>query len=166
MNIQETSPCCQPESTRPVYGSQKRIGWGHFVRGRLSREWVQLKPQTADSKDGMLWMTGLAQIILETLLKKWEVCCKIVKESRATEERSNLLQEARQLWARQTHLCILAQDASLLDRRYEPQAEWSVEALRNWLLTRRLAITATESVHEATTSTLDSWLLNTRLDKG
>ena len=61
---------------------------------------------------------------------------------------------------------LVAQDASLLDRRYEPQAEWSVEALRNWLLTRRLAITAAESVQEATTGTLDSWLLNTRLDKG
>ena len=89
-----------------------------------------------------------------------------MKESRVTEERSSLQQEAQELWAQRTQLNILAQDASLMDRRHEPQAEWSVEALRNWLLTRKLAITAADNVLKASTGTLDSWLLNTRLDKG
>ena len=148
----------QPPARREPYRRQAQIGWCNFVRGRLSKAWISQKPSTATSTDDPTWMITLTKTILGALAMKWEIRCRIAADSQATRELSRLQDEAFALWSNRASYNLLAQDSSLMEDKFSPDKKWGADALRNWIMTRKLAISASESVALAQRNTLDSWI--------
>ena len=153
------SPLRQPTNRRRPYLDQSEIGWENFAKGRVARSWLTEKPPSTQATSAEVWMTRLSKIILETLLMKWEVRCKIISESHFTKEREKILAEANTLWEERRNQTLLAQDQALYDDIHEPNSAWSTTHLRNWVSTRELATRAAQEVLRTRTPTLLSWLI-------
>ena len=153
------SPLRQPTNRRRPYLDQSEIGWENFTKGRVARSWLTGKPPSTQATSADVWMTRLSKIILEALLMKWEVRCKIISESHCTKEREKILAEATTLWEERRNQTLLAQDRALYDDIHEPDPAWSTTHLRNWVNTRELATKAAQEVLRTRTPTLLSWLI-------
>ena len=160
----ELSANRQPPSRRATYQRQAAIGWSNFARGRITKDWIQQKPVSAASTNDDKWMLALNSAVLESLRMKWEVRCRIATESLTTCEHTRLHQEALALWQRRSTHNFLSQDSYLMNDKFSPDKKWGIDTLRNWIMTRKLAITAAQEVALARNNTLDSWILTTQPD--
>ena len=86
------------------------------------------------------WMLTLNRIVLEALQTKWEIRCKVATESTANREHSRLYNEALSLWNSRSSHKVLAQDLHLTDDKQSPDKKWGTDTLRNWIMTRKLAM--------------------------
>ena len=103
-------PKRQPENVRQVYEAQARIGWGNFIRGRLSKAWGKTKPDSRTRMTLSEWVRVLATHVLELVKEKWDFRCRICNNANETNERWILQTETNDLWMKQTEVTLLAQD--------------------------------------------------------
>ena len=89
---------------------------------------------------------------------RWKTRCEIVTEAKNTNEKESLLAEARSLWETTSPNSFLMQDSYLADPEYEPQNNWNPTRLRNWLLTRKLAIDAASRLAATGQTLITTWL--------
>ena len=93
------SPRRQKEGVRQPYETQSRIGWQHFRKARIIKEWSQLKTEKAQDLDTG-FRADLAKVILSWLLEKWRIRCSLVSDSSKTVEHARVLNDYRQMWER------------------------------------------------------------------
>ena len=151
-------PRRQPDSLRQVYEAQARIGWGNFIRGRLSKAWGKTKPKSRARMTPSEWVRVLTSHVLELVREKWEFRCRIYKDANETNERKILQMEANALWTKRAEVALLAQDRYLLAERNRPRNDWNVERIRVWVQTMTLAIDAARLVFSTQKNTLRKWL--------
>ena len=91
-------------------------------------------------------MLTLNSIVLEALQTKWEVQCRVAAESSATCKHARLHNKALALWQCRSSHRLLAQDSHLIDDKKSPDKKWGTDTLRNWIMTRKLAIAPARKV--------------------
>ena len=79
-------------------------------------------------------------------------------ESSTNREHFRLYNKALSLWDSRVSHRLLAQDSHLTDDKQSPDKKWGTDTLRNWIMTRRLAIAAAREAALARNDTLDSWI--------
>ena len=149
----------QPQHLRRVYREQADVGRRNFVRGRLIKSWGQTKPPSEGRMTTEEWVKRLSEHVLRTLLRKWETRCKIVAESTNTLERRQLIEEAEELWNRRSALPLLTQDRYLFEDSNKPNSECSAKEIRNWIMTRKLAVDAAKETQSKGNTSLLEWLI-------
>ena len=96
----ELSPRRAPEKAQRWHQSQREIGWGNFVRGRIHKEWAGSQ-EAADPEDcipGHLWRRRLVRILLTWAHEKWLLRCSEAGKQTGTAEHRRLLRECREIW--------------------------------------------------------------------
>ena len=134
------SPRRQQEDRRRSYVAQQEIGWKHFHKGRIAKEWGTADRVRGQAQSPAALRTEIASILLRWIREKWRIRCGMSTEIERTEEKARLVGECRKLWEERARIRVLPKDRDLFDTTCSPSPRQSLDYLSAWLETRQLAI--------------------------
>ena len=130
-----------PEFADHIYREQERIGWCNFKRGRLTKQWSQIK--TTDSSGRLQpdskWRSLIIRTILQWTLRKWELRCKLCAGPEAVAERNQLYSQCQKWWENKDNVHLLNADSHLKRERWKPLPAHTPDHMRVWLQARTTA---------------------------
>ena len=85
------------------------------------------------------WRTGITRVIIQWLLRKWLLRCKMVKNPEERYQRVELLNKCQEWWADRKNKCLLNVDSYLVQDRQEPKEHQTDDYLREWMRVRENA---------------------------
>ena len=147
---------------KKAFRDQNKIGWEHFARGRLSREWSNIRKIDTGKKNAPAseWRSKLSLILLTWLDKKWRMRCQMSEAQTGNREHEDLLQRCRKIWSGRGETVLLQGDRFLLREQYSPEEYHTADYLRAWIRTRELAKQAYGRARgEEGQPTLHRWLV-------
>ncbi len=138
------------ETLKQAYIEQSTIGWGHFLRGRLSMKWgdmihheyqqistrlndLNIKPHKHRSPES--WAKGLIMINWEFVIDMWESRIESIKQTPIGVEPIDNLHYLRQkaLHALSTHQITNARDQEMIIKSESDIAILSQNQIKLWL---------------------------------
>ena len=94
-----------PRHAKGVYEAQSRIGWDHFQKGRISKEWSRLK--TTDSggngRPDKRWRTGIVRLLR----------CKMARSPEADFNHGLILEACKGWWRQRREKRLMRTDVHL-----------------------------------------------------
>ena len=135
-----------PRFATSIYLEQGEIGWGNFLRGRITKKWCQIK--TTDSSGRLQtdsrWRSQMIRIILQWTLRKWELRCRLCAGPDAVAERDQLYAQCLKWWDNRGDTQLLSADSHLKKEKWKPSMASTPDQMRLWLQTRTTAERAFE----------------------
>ena len=151
-----------PRHAKDVYESQNKIGWDHFRRGRISKEWSKVKTTDSrgDKRPDERWRTGIARVILQWTLQKWLLRCDLAKSPEAEFNHGLVLETCKDWWRQRREKRPMRGDLHLARGENEPREIHSIEYLKGRIQTRELAERAFRRYEPGRNQpTLHKWLV-------
>ena len=153
------APTRQKEGVKGAYEAQRRIGWEHFRKGRLSRAWGSKEIRGESELSATEYVTGMAAIMIEWLGDKWRLRCEIVSAPEKTLEKLTTYGRCMSMWRRRSEITVMREDRGLFEERHAPRESQTLDYLRAWLATRELAIKEYDNYDPSRKqSKIDKWL--------
>jgi len=149
-------------TTNPIM-QQTRIGWNHFLEGRIHLSFQQHMDEhyskIGSNKTGEMWTAVVIQTLwLKLFEPMWKqrndtVHCINVK-TKTSREVLNLNFTMRELYAKATHLTLLFQDKYLIEDPIQRLLGMTSGSKRGWILSIQTALKESEKAIVAETSSL------------
>jgi endonuclease/exonuclease/phosphatase family metal-dependent hydrolase len=125
---------------------QTALGWDHFIRGKLSKEWTKVQYQFAKRyglvKESEGWVTALIKFMATASFQLWELRNKC-RHGHDTATRQQSLHEQTHREIRclyQMHPYVLPQDRDIFRTSVDEHLLETVPQLRNWITHNRKLI--------------------------
>ena len=124
---------------------QDKIGWDHFVRGRLAIEWgrvinIHLHSINNDKYTAEQWATELIKINYQHVLSMWELRNKeehgVTSEDVESKKKQRLLQEVKHI--QESSINWITSDQRYLPESFNELATKSSRQLDTWLINARM----------------------------
>jgi hypothetical protein len=129
------TPSIPPNNILQVYNKQKLIGWEHFLRGRISQDWIDLQNKLSNRQDGEHeWRKAIIHIF-HSLHEMW---LDRNQELHGTEQSSldrrkeNIIKPTLTRIYNLQHL-VPIQDRQLFDKTIEEMLELPTRYLETWI---------------------------------
>ena len=88
------------KTKQKAFRDQEGIGWKHFVRGRITKNWGEIRniDNGKWSEPASEWRSKFALVLLTWLDKKWRLRCQMSEAQTGNREHEELLKECRNIW--------------------------------------------------------------------
>ena len=82
---------------RKAFRDQDEIGWKHFFRGRITKEWGNVRKIDNGKRrePASEWRSKFSLVLLTWLDKKWRLRCQMSEVQTGNREHEDLLQKCR-----------------------------------------------------------------------
>ena len=162
MDGKKIKPEDVPQHAEVVYKTQGRVGWGHFRKGRILKDWSKTKTtdMRGDMKPDERWRTGVVRIILQWTLRKWLLRCDMTKHPEEEHNHGMILEDCKTWWKQRREKRLMRTDIHLTREGNEAREVHTTEYLKGWLRTREIAKKAfTRYAPGRAQPTLHRWLV-------
>jgi hypothetical protein len=125
-----------------AFNNQSKIGWDHFVRGRISLTWGAIVNDLSANEqfDTEAWGTKLIDINFKHLLLFWEHRCDnehgTTKEEQESKLKTKLLNEIR--YMQQSSYPRNDNDAKIIHQDFEQLSKLECRQLQDWIVGARI----------------------------
>ena len=104
------SPKRQRREQRKPYTAQGIIGWEHFRKGRLAKDWGTGEEAKDLDQTPAAFRTELASLVLRWLKEKWLIRCTLAAKTEENAEKVRIIEECEKLWETRESVRVLAKD--------------------------------------------------------